>query len=256
MPKILLIEKDGDLAINWRELFKVLKYEVRYRPNLDGVKSVSELVNKYFTNVDVVIADTDVVGLDGLKLKAIFNNDFKRIPIVFVSADNVPPYSLTREELSAIAFLQKPFDNSLLLEFVSKALKVKKLIEDSADSQKVLAKLLLSQPGRIPVEYVLKRSYTLGRFRNTDEFHADIQLLSPSASRKHAYLIRTFCEKESYYKLLDLSSNGILLNGKKCPKLIRLNHQDVIQFYPECSGVFSYVEREEIDLDSTLTQEE
>lgn len=249
--KLLLIEKDKDTRSNWVELFKLFKYDVM------PIGHLKDLVYSKPNDYDIIVADTDSVGLDGLQLKQALNNDFTRLPIVFVSAENNSPvYSLDREESSAVAFLRKPFDNSLLLEYVNKAKKIKEVINNSRDSQTPIAKLLIKQPNMIDLEIALKRSYTLGRYRETDEVHADIKLSNPSASRKHAFLIRIYKGKDSYYKLIDFSSNGILINGRRMPQLARLNHQDEIIFYPESKAIYTEIEREAADLDVTLTSKD
>lgn len=253
MVQILLIEKDESLRENCKELFKFLKHQVGTLESLDGINSISQITTRYFSGIDIVIADTDVVGLDGLKLKKLFNNDSYRIPIVFISADHIPEYSLEREELSAIAFLRKPFENSALLEYVSKAQRLITLLQKNSDTQKAIAKLLINQPPALPQEIALKRSYTLGRYRDNDEVHADIRLTSASASRKHAYLVRIYKGAESYYKLIDFSANGILINERRMGKMVRLNHQDEITFYPGCKAVYTEISREDNDLDATLT---
>lgn len=248
--KLLLIERDKGIRSNWFELFQFSKYDVM------AVSSLKDLKFSKPNDYDIIVADTDSVGLDGLELKQALNNDFVRLPIVFVSADNVPAYSLDREEFGAVAFLRKPFDNSLLLEYVNKARNIKEIINNSRDSQAPIAKLLIKQPNMIDLEVALKRSYTLGRYRETDEVHADIKLSNPSASRKHAFLIRIYKGKDSYYKLIDFSSNGILINGRRMPKLARLNHQDEIVFYPGSKAIYTEIERETADLDVTLTSKD
>lgn len=253
MTHILLIEKDDALRNNWKELFRFLKYQVTVLETIGNITSINQITGKSYCNIKVIVADTDVVGLDGLKLKQLFNNDVHRIPIVFISAENVPNYSLERDELSAISFLRKPFDNGVLIEYVNKAIRVKSLFDENEDANKAIAHLVINQKDKLPLELPLKRSYSFGRFRGSDVYHADVQLFNPSASRKHAYLIRVFKDKESYYKMIDFSSNGIVLNGKKSAKIERLRHQDVIEFYPGCVATYTEIEREQLDLDTTLT---
>lgn len=254
--KILLIEKNDGTRANWRELLQIFKYNVRAIESLEGmttIRDVNTVGAQYFTHFDCVIGDTDAIGLDGLKLKAVLNNDFVRIPLILTSADNVPEWSLDRDELGAVAFLRKPFENSLLLEFVGKMQKVARLLQEDGDANKAIAKLLINQPNSVPTEIALMRSYTLGRFRGSDEVHADIRLNSPSASRKHAFLIRIYKGRDSYYKLIDFSSNGITINGRRMPKMVRLNHKDEIEFYPGCKAIYTEIAREDNDLDVTLT---
>lgn len=253
---VLLIEKEAAIRENWKELLTLMKYKVNAIGSLEGVKDVNHLLTRYFTGIDAVIADTDSVGLDGLMLKQVLNNDFSRTPLIMTSADNVPPWSLDREELSAVAFLRKPFDNSLLLEYLSKAQKIKSLLSVNGDSNRAIAKLLINQPNTLPTEIALKRSYTIGRCRDTDPVQPDIRLNSASASRKHAFLIRIYRGRDSYYKLIDFSSNGIFVNGRRIPTMVRLNHQDEIELYPGAKAIYTEIEREKIDLDVTLTGKE
>ncbi|AFZ22378.1 FHA domain-containing protein [Allocoleopsis franciscana] len=253
---IVLIEKDDNVRSNWRELLQLFSYQVSTAHSLEKVKSINELIPIYFDHIDVVVADTDLVGMDALKLKQLLNNDYARIPLILTSASNVPEWTLDRDELGAVAFLRKPFENSILLEYVSKALKIKSLFEQDLDSSRAIAKLLITQPNELPVEIALKRSYTMGRYRSSDEFHADIRLNSPSASRKHCFLIRIYKGKDSYYKLIDFSSNGILINGRRMPKMARLNHNDEIELYPECRATYTEIARESNDLDVTLTNKD
>lgn len=256
MAKILLIEKDESLRSNWKELLRLLKHQVHSIANLEGISSTRQLLTKYFERIDIVIADADAVGIDALALKQVLNNDFIRTPLVLTSAKHVPEWSLDREEVAAVAFLRKPFDNSFLLEYVSKAIRTQALLQENGDAQKAIAKLLIHQPNALPEEHALKRSYTFGRYRSNDEFHADIRLTSASASRKHAFLIRIYKGKDSYYKLIDFSSNGIAINGRRMAKMARLNHQDEIEFYPGCKATYTEIAREDNDdLDTTLTSE-
>lgn len=253
---VLLIEKEFSVRENWQELLSLVKYKVSAISGLEGVTQVSNLLTRHFTRIDAIVADTDSVGLDGLTIKQLFNNDFARTPLIMVSAGNVPPWSLDREELSAVSYLRKPFDNSLLLEYLSKARKVKSLLSVNGDSNRAIAKLLINQPNTLPTEIALKRSYTIGRCRDTDPVQPDIRLNSASASRKHAFLIRIYRGRDSYYKLIDFSSNGIFVNGRRIPTMVRLNHQDEIELYPGAKAVYTHIDREAIDLDVTLTGKE
>lgn len=252
MSKVLLIEQDAGCRENFQELLTLLGYKVEANDSIKPNSTKGESLANYLRNFDVIIADTEAVDLDALKLKAILNNDFSRVPLILISGGNVPSCSLDREELSAISFIRKPFDNSLLLEFVSKAFKVKKLFAETLDTDRTIAKLVLKQPDQTDQEYALKRSYSFGRFRQNDKVHADIWLGSPSASRKHCFLVRVYRQKEIYYKLVDFSANKIAVNGKKIPGMIKLRHEDVIEFYPGGIGIYTELEREKLDLDTTL----
>lgn len=244
--RILLIERDEGVRTNWNEFLRICKYQVTHVSNLNLLRDL---------DYDAIIAGTDIVGLDGLALKSLLHNDERRIPIIFTSTEKVPNVILDRDEIAGIAFLRKPFGNSLLLEHADKARKYKALIESNADASKAIARLLIHQPGQTSIELILIRSYTFGRYRESDEVRADVRLASAAASRKHAFLVRIYRESESYYKLIDFSANGTLINGKKIQGGVQvLKNGDTIEFYPGCKATYEAIDREAIDLDVTLTQ--
>lgn len=247
MPfKILLLEKDQDIQSNWGELLRFSGFDVVAQDHLTLFK----------IDYDAIVADTDIVGIAGGELKSFLKPD-EHIPVVLCSTDShVPKVLLDREELAEVAYLQKPFESSLLLEHLYKAKRYKQLIESDPDVACAIARLQVRQPGRTPVEWVLSRCYTFGRCRESDANRPDIQLFSSSASRKHAYLIRVHRDEESYYKLVDLSSNGILVNGRRMSRLRDLRHGDVIEFYPGCTARYELIDRNAIDLNQTLSGEE
>lgn len=246
--KILLVEKEKDIRSNWTELLKICKYDVTSSSDLKVFGSIE----KY----DVIIADTDIVGVDGLQLKALLNNDSSRIPIIFTSADKVPEILLDRDEIAGIAFLRKPFDNHILLEHVEKSRQYKELIKTTIDASRAIARLIIRQPGAMPVELILIRSYTFGRFRDSDDIRADVRLCSAIASRKHAFLVRVWRGADSYYKLIDFSSNGIQVNGRRIQGVQVLRNGDRIEFYPGSEAVYEAIDRNALDLDQTLSSEE
>lgn len=249
MARILLIEKDKAIRSNWYQLLTFLKNEVT---STDEFK----VNNKYF--YDVVVADTDVVGLDGLTLQTEFHNDEIRTPIIFTSADAVPSRILeTDDELAGITYLRKPFANYVLQEHIDKALRYRQLINSNADSVRPIARLVIEQPETTTVELLLSRCYTFGRYRSGDAIRADIRLNSRNASRKHAILIRIYQgKKSSFYRIVDYSSNGVLVNGIKIKRCHTLHHGDTIEFYPGCKATYSVIDRSESDLETTLTQGE
>lgn len=247
MPfKVLLLEKDQDTRLNWGELLQFSGFDV----------VAQNYLTQFAIDYDAIIADTDIVGIAGGELKPLLRAD-QHAPIILTSADpKVPRVLLIEGELAEIAYLQKPFDNPLLVEHLHKAKRYKHLIESEPDCKRAIARLQVRQPGRMPVEWVLSRCYTFGRCRESDPNRPDIQLHSSVASRKHAYLIRVHRDKESYYKLVDLSSNGILINGSRMGRSRILNHGDTIEFYSGCTAKYELIDRNAIDLDQTLSSDE
>jgi FixJ family two-component response regulator len=69
------------------------------------------------------ILDVKLPGLNGLDLQQRLIRRPRPVPIVFVSAHDASIMRTTAMRAGAIAFLKKPFDNSTLLEALSRALR-------------------------------------------------------------------------------------------------------------------------------------
>jgi len=70
--------------------------------------------------VGCVIADLKMPGMSGLELQEKLRRDGYPIPIVFMSAHSVPEARSQAMAAGAVAFLDKPFDDTFLLEMVRK----------------------------------------------------------------------------------------------------------------------------------------
>lgn len=69
-----------------------------------------------------VIADVRMPGMSGLELQARLKSDHRRIPIVFITAHGDKNLRMQALREGAVEFLQKPFDDDVLLEYVRAAL--------------------------------------------------------------------------------------------------------------------------------------
>ena len=69
-----------------------------------------------------LIADIRMPGLSGLDLQARLKSEQRDIPIIFVTAHGDATLRLQALREGAVEFLQKPFDNDVLLQHVRAAL--------------------------------------------------------------------------------------------------------------------------------------
>jgi FixJ family two-component response regulator len=70
-----------------------------------------------------LITDMQMPGMSGLELQATLAGDGGRIAIIFITAYGEPWMRAQAMQAGAIEFLDKPFDDNVLLETVFKALK-------------------------------------------------------------------------------------------------------------------------------------
>jgi FixJ family two-component response regulator len=73
--------------------------------------------------VGCLITDLRMPGMSGLELQEKLAQDGRRIPVVFVTAHGDARERARAMRAGALAFLDKPFDDNLLLEIVCKVIK-------------------------------------------------------------------------------------------------------------------------------------
>jgi FixJ family two-component response regulator len=69
-----------------------------------------------------LIADIRMPGMSGLELQAKLNDEDCRIPTIFITAHGDTKMRMRALRAGAVEFLDKPFDNEVLLESVRAAL--------------------------------------------------------------------------------------------------------------------------------------
>lgn len=69
-----------------------------------------------------LIADIRMPGMSGLELQARLEAEHRQIPILFISAHGDEDIRLRAMRAGAVAFLAKPYDRNVLLEYVRAAL--------------------------------------------------------------------------------------------------------------------------------------
>jgi FixJ family two-component response regulator len=94
-----------------------------------GLRAVSFVCAEEFLScgrldeIGCVITDLRMSGMSGLELQAKLAEDGHRIPIVFVTAHGDARERARAMRAGAVAFLDKPFDDNLLLEIVCRTIK-------------------------------------------------------------------------------------------------------------------------------------
>jgi FixJ family two-component response regulator len=74
--------------------------------------------------VGCLIADIQMPGMSGLELQARLNSEHRRIPTIFITAHGDTRMRMQALRAGAVEFLDKPFDDEVLLVSVRAALEV------------------------------------------------------------------------------------------------------------------------------------
>ncbi len=111
---------DDDLSV-CRALSLLLDtYGFRVQTFLSAAKSFTAIL-KYIPAC--LILDIHMTGIGGLELQQKLNNKGFRIPTIFISADkNLKLSKQYLKTVGAVGFLQKPFNDQALVDFINIAL--------------------------------------------------------------------------------------------------------------------------------------
>jgi FixJ family two-component response regulator len=76
----------------------------------------------YIDRAACLILDVTMPGMDGFELHALLQTSGRSVPTVFISAHDDEGYRVKARSVGAVAFLDKPCDESLLRDAVDNAL--------------------------------------------------------------------------------------------------------------------------------------
>lgn len=118
MKTILIVEDDRRIALALGIRLEAHGYRVVSAP--DAVNAMNEAVREA---PDVVVLDINLPGGNGLMVaeRLMENAVTTDVPVIFITASRQPRLRERAAELSAVAFLEKPFSASDLLDSIELA---------------------------------------------------------------------------------------------------------------------------------------
>ena len=116
--KLVAIVDDDELI---REALHGLMKEAGF--SAQAFASAEEFLNSdALERTACLIADIRMPGMSGLQLQARLNEDHRRIPIIFITAQGDEKMRMQALRAGAVEFLTKPLNDEVLLEHVRAAL--------------------------------------------------------------------------------------------------------------------------------------
>src|SRR5690242_8932965 len=113
---ILIVDDDAAVRDSLRALLESSGFAVRDHDSAAGVLS-----DPVLDQALCLIADIRMPGMDGLQLQEELNRRKVRVPVVVVTGHGDVPLAVRAMKAGAIDFLEKPFDEELLLAAVRRA---------------------------------------------------------------------------------------------------------------------------------------
>jgi DNA-binding response OmpR family regulator len=126
MTKVLLVEDTPSLAEEIIDILRMEDFDVSLAKN--GKDALEQLAVRL---ADIVISDLFMPELDGFELiTAIkYDNRWKHIPIIILSARTTPDTIDKVKELGGDLFIQKPCDSRYLVSSIKKVLTKKEQVK-------------------------------------------------------------------------------------------------------------------------------
>lgn len=120
MKKILIVDDEQDIVESLKFVLEKEGY-ICYSANNgdDGLKSAKELIP------DLILLDIMMPRMNGYKISRLlkFDNKYKSIPIIMLTARSQEADRLIGEETGADEYITKPFDLDYVLKRVNQYLK-------------------------------------------------------------------------------------------------------------------------------------
>jgi two-component system, LuxR family, response regulator FixJ len=113
---ILIVDDDADVRDSLRALLESSGFAVRDYDSAAAVLSDADIGKAL-----CLIADIRMPGMDGLQLQEELNRRKVTVPVIVVTGHGDVPLAVRAMKAGAIDFLEKPFDEELLLAAVRRA---------------------------------------------------------------------------------------------------------------------------------------
>jgi two-component system, LuxR family, response regulator FixJ len=136
-PIVFVVDDDADVRESLQTLLEASGFQVQ---TFDSAGNF--LTNWAFDGIACLIADIRMPDMDGLQLQEELVRRRAGLPVIIVTGHGDVPLAVRAMKAGAIDFLEKPFDDKLLLGSVGRALEAAKTAQNSAaEAQRAEARI-------------------------------------------------------------------------------------------------------------------
>jgi len=136
-PVVFVVDDDADIRESLQTLLEASGFQVQ---TFDSASSF--LTSWAFDGIACLIADIRMPDMDGLQLQEELVRRKAGLPVIIVTGHGDVPLAVRAMKAGAIDFLEKPFDDKLLLSSVGRALEAAKTAQNSAaEAQRAEARI-------------------------------------------------------------------------------------------------------------------
>ena len=174
---ILIVDDDADVRDSLRALLESAGFDVR---DFDSAKAI--LADPSISEGACLIADIRMPDMDGLALQDELVNRKIGLPVIVVTGHGDVPLAVRAMRAGAVDFIEKPFDDELLLESIKRALLLRKeSLGQASLAQIAVARIaLLTERERQVLEYLVA-----GKANKVIAYELDISPRTVEIHRAH-----------------------------------------------------------------------
>lgn len=133
--KILVVDDDQEIRASLAHLLESAGYDVAIANNgLDGLAALQT------QKPDTILSDVKMPGMDGLEFQTKVRN-VSHVPVILISAHGDIPMAVAALQDGAYSFVEKPFEPRRLLAILKNAIRMKRLLDNTAVLQDRLVEL-------------------------------------------------------------------------------------------------------------------
>jgi two-component system response regulator FixJ len=174
---ILIVDDDADVRDSLRALLESAGFEVEEFESAKKILAVRDLSEKA-----CLIADIRMPDMDGLTLQEELAKKRIGIPVIIVTGHGDVPLAVRAMKAGAIDFIEKPFDDELLLVSVRRAL----ALRSESRSQTSLADAAAKRIAQLtPRERQVLEHLVAGRANKVIAYELDISPRTVEIHRAH-----------------------------------------------------------------------
>lgn len=114
---LCVVDDDDSVRTALKRLLKALEFNVK------AFASAEDFLDSGLIQcLDLLILDVRMTGMSGLELQRTIIEKGYNLPVIFMTAYDDPGARRIALEAGAVAFLQKPFEEKILVEAIQRAL--------------------------------------------------------------------------------------------------------------------------------------
>jgi two-component system response regulator FixJ len=174
-PIVHIVDDDSAIRSSLSFLMKSVGFDFRAYASAEAFLDQADL-----DRLGCLVVDVRMHGMSGLELQQLLNERGSKLPVIIITGHGDVPMAVQAMKAGAVDFLEKPYDNELLITRIRQCLQ-EISIEQNRESKVAKAKLQLAQ--LTPRELEVMNLLVAGKHNKAIADDLDISVRTAEAHR-------------------------------------------------------------------------